>query len=81
MSTPVEPEHRHYFARAVVRDAHGVPMPDGRRCVCGVEIVGSPFGVNAAVIRAGQRFNEALADVAVIFARRLEAAQRGYREP
>lgn len=58
MSTP---DHEHVFRVATVRDSQGKALEGGRRCTCGIEVVGSgPFALNAQMIRSSQRINTAL---------------------
>lgn len=74
--------HEHYWAHARVRDARG-EIHSGQRCACGIETIGDGIlgGVNAEVIRAAQRLNDALAAGFTDLAKRLEQARRRRFEP
>lgn len=53
--------HQHAWRSSTVHLPRGDQA--GRRCACGVEVVGNaPFGVNAQVIRASQMVERAMAD-------------------
>lgn len=71
------PEHRHVFERATLRHADGTPMEDGRRCRCGMEVVGDgPFAVNANLVRASREFNRACTDALTRLADAFAASHR-----
>lgn len=74
MSTP---DHEHVFRVATVRDSQGKALEGGRRCTCGVEVVGSgPFALNARLIRASQQINTAMGSAMQELTRRMEADRR-----
>jgi hypothetical protein len=78
----VAPEHQHVYVKARVLDAHGKPMLHGRRCRCGLEVIGGGggaegvFPVDANLIRAGQKFNAGVVDFFERFGRAMEQSRR-----
>jgi len=70
-------DHRHVFGRADVRYSDGTPIEGGRRCACGLEVVGDgPLSLNANFVRAGRDLNLALARAMADLGRRLEESRR-----
>jgi hypothetical protein len=71
--------HEHVFRRAALRHADGTEIPGGRRCACGLEVVGEgPLAVSAAVVRTARQFNEAWAGAAVQVARAMEPVRAAF---
>lgn len=68
-------DHQHYWRRATVVDAHGHHML-GRACDCGMETVGEPYGINMALVRAGQRFNDAVGTSLAAFGRAMQESRK-----
>lgn len=70
-------EHDHVFRRVTLRHDDGTLIEGGRRCACGLEVVGDgPFALSANLVRASRNFNQAYARAAVRLADALAAHNR-----
>lgn len=70
-------EHEHVFHRAQLRHRDGTPIEGGRRCSCGLEIVGDgPFALNADLVRSGHDLIEEVTKAFQSLADRLAEANR-----
>lgn len=70
-------EHEHVFRRARVTDDDGAVIEGGRRCSCGIEVVGDgPLSVNAQLVRSARNFNRAVTEMMTRIGQQLEASRR-----
>lgn len=74
--TPSE-THTHVFTRTSLMHADGTPIPGGRRCSCGMEVVGEGlYSLNANLVRASYNFNRAAARAMEDIGKRMVESRR-----
>lgn len=77
MSAAESDQHEHVWERAQIRHRDGAPIEGGRRCSCGLEVVGDgPFALNANIVRAAREFNRGVAEAMNNIGRAMEAGRK-----
>lgn len=72
-----ESKHEHIFRKVNLRHRDGTRIVGGRRCECGLEVVGDgPFAINAAFIRSCYEANRSMIEALANFSRNMEKIRK-----